>query len=627
MREQLRQPGAARRWFQRVVWIGIGANLLLSLPTLIAPAMMIERVGLPPAAPLMWPQFSALLLVLLSIFYVPAALDCDRYRITAWSAVGSRLAGVVYFFGFQREYALFGLFDLVFLVPEAILLTLHTNDLGARIVELLRRFRARLRTRRALAVAVVLVLLAGIGAFAYVQFFREEPPPHFASDEDHFLFGSIGTEASDGVPYWIWVVLPRIFPEYLPGPGGYASLGVLAKDGREMPVGFSKVTIGFERVGINCAVCHAGSYRLRPDDPQTIVAAAPAHQMAPQMYLRFLFACASDSRFNADTIMAEIARNYRMPLAERLVYRYAVIPATRRAILQLKERNTWMNSRPDWGKGRIDPFNPVKFRYLGMQVDTTIGNSDMQPVWNINAHKGYVYHWDGLNTDLQEVVLSSAVGDGTRQEWVGRDYVRWNDTDSATISSLRRIQNFIGSVPPPKYPLAIDAQLAGTGAEIYKAECANCHAPGGSRTGTLIPVEEIGTDPHRLRMWTPAAAATYNSYITQPQWKFSKFRSTGGYAAVPHDGLWMRGPYLHNGSVPTLADMLEPVENRPRMFWRGYDLFDGVRVGFDSTSDAARRNGTLFDVGVAGNSNAGHTFGTTLEPEQKRALIEYLKTL
>ena len=49
---------------------------------------------------------------------------------------------------------------------------------------------------------------------------------YFASDEDHFLFGSIGTEASEGVPYWIWLVLPRIFPDLLPGPGGYASLGI-----------------------------------------------------------------------------------------------------------------------------------------------------------------------------------------------------------------------------------------------------------------------------------------------------------------------------------------------------------------------------------------------------------------
>ena len=71
-------------------------------------------------------------------------------------------------------------------------------------------------------------MLAAVGGlFAYNRFFREEPAPYFASDEEHFLYGSVGTEAEQGVPYWIWLVLPRVFPEYLPGPGGYASLGLL----------------------------------------------------------------------------------------------------------------------------------------------------------------------------------------------------------------------------------------------------------------------------------------------------------------------------------------------------------------------------------------------------------------
>src|SRR6266550_2357800 len=51
--------------------------------------------------------------------------------------------------------------------------------------------------------------------------------------------------AEQGIPYWIWLVLPRIFPENLQGPGGYASIGVLSRDGQhEMPIGLSKVTIG-----------------------------------------------------------------------------------------------------------------------------------------------------------------------------------------------------------------------------------------------------------------------------------------------------------------------------------------------------------------------------------------------
>ena len=124
----------AGRWFQRVVWIGIASNLALAVPTLVSPAASMARAGVPSATPLLWPQFSALLLILLSIMYVPAALDFERYRITAWLTVASRLAGVIFFVGFQpREYHMLGYFDLTFFVPEAVLLTLafrdiHTHD-------------------------------------------------------------------------------------------------------------------------------------------------------------------------------------------------------------------------------------------------------------------------------------------------------------------------------------------------------------------------------------------------------------------------------------------------------------------------------------------------------------------
>jgi len=128
-------------------------------------------------------------------------------------------------------------------------------------------------------------------------------------------------------------------------------------------------------------------------------------------------------------------------------------------------------------------------------------------------------------------------------------------------------------------------------------------------------------------MWTANSATAYNAYGNNYSWKFANFRKTNGYTAVPLDGIWLTGPYLHNGSVPTLADLLEPVAQRPTRFWRGYDLFDAVRVGFVSDGDEAKRIGTLLDVSKPGNSNAGHTYGTTLSAEEKRALLEFLKTL
>lgn len=113
----------AARWFRRIIWIGILANLGLAIPTLLAPAQMMAFSRLPLAEPLLWPRFAALLLILLSAFYAPAGLDPDRYRAVAWLAVVSRLAGVIFFVMFQsREYHTLGYFDLVFFVPELVLL-------------------------------------------------------------------------------------------------------------------------------------------------------------------------------------------------------------------------------------------------------------------------------------------------------------------------------------------------------------------------------------------------------------------------------------------------------------------------------------------------------------------------
>jgi hypothetical protein len=195
------------------------------------------------------------------------------------------------------------------------------------------------------------------------------------------------------------------------------------------------------------------------------------------------------------------------------------------------------------------------------------------------------------------------------------------------MSSLRRVQNYISQVQPPAYPFPIDRTLAAQGAAVFQAECASCHAPGGARTGTVIPLAEIGTDRHRLDMWTPASATAYNAYGAGHAWQFSHFRTGAGYVAVPLEGLWLRAPYLHNGSVPTLTDLLEPSSARPRSFWRGYDVYDPSRVGFISTGPDAAREGTPYDTTRPGNSPQGHEYGVMLPPDAKRALVEYLKTL
>ena len=97
--------------------------------------------------------------------------------------------------------------------------------------------------------------------------------------------------------------------------------------------------------------------------------------------------------------------------------------------------------------------------------------------------------------------------------------------------------------------------------------------------------------------------------------------------AVPLDGLWLRAPYLHNGPVPSLWDLLEIPEKRPQVFYRGYDVYDPQKVGFITAGPEAERAGFRHETSVPGNGNGGHLYGTDLSPAEKEALIEYLKTL
>jgi hypothetical protein len=467
----------------------------------------------------------------------------------------------------------------------------------------------------------LLGVVAVVGLVALVAWYNlfRQVPQRFDSPEESFKYGSIGNEANEGFPYWIWLVLPRMFPEYLPGPGGYEQFGLIYEPGRVDPVGMSRKTIGFERIGINCAICHSGTYRTDPQQQQPIlVPTAPSSRLDIQSYFRFFFTCAADPRFTADNVLNAIKEVTTLNPLEEALYRYVVIPQTREALLKQRERFFWADVRPNWGRGRIDPFNPVKFHQLeiGYADDKTIGNSDMEPLWNMARKQGFALHWDGLNDSVTEVILTGALGDGATN-------------DSLPVSDLKRLEEWINGVQPPTYPYQIDQALAARGEPTYQRLCASCHAFGGARTGTVIPLAEIGTDRHRVDMWTQLAADRYNAYSAGYSFQFKRFVKQEGYASVSLDGIWLRAPYLHNGSVPTLEDLLEPSSRRPTVFYRGYDVYDRDRVGFVHQGPEAERFGQRYDVSVEANGNQGHegeAYGTTLSPDEKRALIEFLKT-
>ena len=118
----------------------------------------------------------------------------------------------------------------------------------------------------------------------------------------------------------------------MPAPGGYASLGLSWEETLEMPVGFAKKTVGYVRVTGNCALCHASSHTARQDEIPTVIVAAPGHVTNIQPLLTFFSQCAQDPRFNANEILAEVANATKLSLLDRLLYRYVLIPRTKKAL-------------------------------------------------------------------------------------------------------------------------------------------------------------------------------------------------------------------------------------------------------------------------------------------------------
>lgn len=464
----------------------------------------------------------------------------------------------------------------------------------------------------ALFLAALIVLFVA-GAHA-----AQQDQPSFSDIGEHFKYGSIGTEERVGLPYWIWRVLPVIFEDKLPKrPGtGYERIGFMLEAGRppqSRPIGTSYTPSRFARVGLNCATCHVGSYRDTPSSPRQIVAGMPAHQMDLQGYANFLTACAQDPRFNYSTIMAAIrTENPDVSWLDRLLYRF-VIRATKNGILDRARENSWFNTRPPQGPGRVDTFNPYKV-LLKVPLDDTVGTADLPSLWNQRMRIGMSLHWDGNNDAVEERNKSAAIGAGATP-------------DSLDLASMARIEEWILDLRPPPYPASrIDNALATTGAPVYKQTCASCHATDGPNTGQVTDIADIRTDPQRLESFTALLSTRMNTIGDGKPWRFNHFKKTNGYANMPLDGLWLRAPYLHNGSVPDLRSLLFPDE-RPGVFYRGYDVYDWSRVGFVSSGAEAASQGVQFDTALKGNGNAGHLYGTTLPVPERLALIEFLKTL
>ena len=351
----------------------------------------------------------------------------------------------------------------------------------------------------------------------------------------------------------------------------------------------------------------------------------PGNSLDLEAYTRFLFDSVRDERFTTDRVMEAIENvGGRLGFIERYIYRQIAIPRTKEELLLRAARFEFLERQPEWGPGRVDTFNPYKALLFNFPMDALpdeeiVGIVDLPSIWLQRQREGMQLHWDGNNSSVEERNKSAALGAGVTPVTID-------------LPRIKRIEDWLLDFPPPLYPYPIDRTLASQGKPIYRQYCANCHGENGrhfagEHVGQVVPVEEVGTDRHRLDSYTYDLLSNQNTLYAGYPWRFSQFRKTNGYANMPLDGIWLRAPYPHNGSVPTLRDLLEPPENRPSVFYRGNDIFDRQNVGFISTvSEMEGRRFFMFDASLPGNSPAGHLYGVDLNAADKNALIEHLKT-
>jgi mono/diheme cytochrome c family protein len=244
-------------------------------------------------------------------------------------------------------------------------------------------------------------------------------------------------------------------------------------------------------------------------------------------------------------------------------------------------------------------------------------------------------------------------GFGRAEAWAAMQEVTAGQRPEGVRSYLGRLRGLLeeaGDLLPPRWPgRPLDAAAVIRGSRVFAARCAECHGEHARdalgfpvfATPRMVPIEEVATDPDRHRAFQdPRLGRLVHASPLGDLLALSE-EPPPGYLAPRLDGVWARFPYLHNASVPTLADLLAPAAARPRA-WSVREAgeahrFDGERVGLTVPREAAaaaallrrgrRGERSVYWVGREGHSNEGHEFGVDLDPDAKRDLLEYLRSL
>jgi hypothetical protein len=356
------------------------------------------------------------------------------------------------------------------------------------------------------------------------------------------------------------------------------------------------------------------------------------------------------------------------------------------------ERDLWhiWNAPPrPAGFARLDAFGVIYNDVMRMTDRKPVGASDVSaPVsfpflWHFSSHNRT--QWNGSGPAVSLLVnVAATLGifgkydpqmgwfqDPTTADW-------FEDPSTARLDKLRELQALLDRLRSPKWPDHIlgepEADKVARGRALFESKCRGCHAeqPRGEDLGrvyvTMVPAQTIQTDPsmaenahrreledpngrHRQKASAAVAGATFDilfslnhpadtlaflgelyAALLLPKRDLLPSGPPEAYKARPLEGIWATAPYLHNGSVPNLYEVLLPEAGRTKQFCVGSREFDRVRVGFiaPDKKDACEAAGFFWlDTTLEANRNTGHdgpSLGVQGE-KQIRDLVEYLKTL
>ncbi len=503
--------------------------------------------------------------------------------------------------------------------------------------------------RIALGVGVALLAIGGAGFGVYSWLTAEEPdlPVSAESGRAYFRHRDFGSPYQTGLPYALALAAMDRYPEELgrDRPAFCEKFGTLVDpaDPEGLPVGFVRHhdrLSGTDFLMTNCSLCHTGVVDGKP------VPGLGNRNLRLNAMNHAVMRIAARSDFNADSMMEtcrKVAKDHAIPWGKRAEFVTGEAIRSLKAMAGKPTADAWGGlSNVDAGPGRNTPIEFAK-EVSGVPIGPPYGLVKLPAVWT-HPHRA-TFGVDGSLTGDMAIALAAVE---FNKHMPARDILRREPR-------WRSVHEYLKTLRAPAYPRPVDATEAARGKAIFTENCGRCHGSYGADGSVkykekVVALDVIGTDPDRVRSVTDALVEVRSRGDFA---KFVRLEKTSGYVPPVLSGLWCRGPYLHNGSVPTLADLLRPAEERPAKFFvggdTGYDLDrvgllyeEEARPGPDNPSTgkgiapgtvvprAGKRASPRqfpFDTSAPGNRNAGHEFGSELPEADKKSLLEYLKTL